>query len=360
MGVPVIWSAHPHDAEAIIDTLLETRRAVWSAVNPKRLHLTILPTEACNFDCVYCYEDHLSGRMAPAMVEAIKRHISQRASDLDELEISWFGGEPLLATDIIEEICFHAKLLSQQFGFTFSSNATTNGYLLNSEMADRLIEAGVTVFQISLDGPADVHNLQRPQRGAKPSFGRIWDNLIALRDSTHDLNVIIRIHFEPTNADRISELITMVKGSFSHDHRFRVFFKSVSHLGSRNDYRFSVYDNKTAGEIKMKLEAQLGTHISLLKLPKNDDVPYVCYAAALNSYVIRTDGRIAKCTVDLYSDDGMVGKLFEDGAFKIDLDKLSAWTSWIEDFDSKKLACPKNMMKRSSMLKGVPIHVASK
>ena len=342
-----------------MDTLLETRRAIWRAVNQKRLHLTILPTEACNFNCVYCYEDHPSGRMAPSLVEGIKIHLSQRASDLDELEITWFGGEPLLATDVIEEICCHAKSLSQQFGFAFASNATTNGYLLSPQTAGRLIEAGVTGFQVSLDGPADIHNLQRPQRGEKPSFFRIWDNLIALRDSTHAFNVTIRIHFEPTNAHRIGELITMVNQDFSHDHRFRVFFKSVSHLGSRNDERFSIYDEVTAGEIKSKFEAQLTNNTSLFTSTGNDAVPYICYAAALNAYVICTDGRITKCTVDLYSDEGVVGRLVEDGTLKIDSDKLSAWISWIEDFDSNKLLCPKSMMKQHrAMLKGIPIHIA--
>lgn len=339
--------------------MLETKRAIWSAVNPKRLHLTILPTEACNFDCVYCYEDHLAGRMAPSLVEAIKTHIAQRAPDLDELEITWFGGEPLLTTDIMETICRHARSLSEQFGFAFASNATTNGYLLGPQTAGRLIEAGITGFQVSLDGPADIHDLQRPQRGQKPSFLRILDNLIALRDSTHDFNVVIRIHFSPINLHRIGELIALVKSNFSNDLRFCVFFKSISHLGSVNDDRIPVYDEVTAKEIKSKLEAQLAPNILPFKLAGSDTAPYICYAAALNAYVIRTDGRITKCTADLYSDEGVIGRLIEDGSLKIDLEKLSSWTSWIEDFDTRKLSCPKYAMKRErATLKGIPIRIA--
>src|SRR5947209_19415198 len=77
---------------------------VVDALDPKRLHLILLPTEQCNFRCTYCYEDFSIGRMNPETIQGVKRLIDRRLEGLGFLSVSWFGGEPLLACDIIEDI----------------------------------------------------------------------------------------------------------------------------------------------------------------------------------------------------------------------------------------------------------------
>src|ERR1044071_7965793 len=61
------------------------------------LQLILLPTEQCNFRCMYCYEDFSGGRMSPGVSEGVKRLIDRRLDGLRSLTVSWFGGEPLLA-----------------------------------------------------------------------------------------------------------------------------------------------------------------------------------------------------------------------------------------------------------------------
>jgi uncharacterized protein len=68
-----------------------------AAISSDSLGLIILPTEACNFRCVYCYETFEHGKMNPILVQALKKFITSRISDLSSLSISWFGGEPLCA-----------------------------------------------------------------------------------------------------------------------------------------------------------------------------------------------------------------------------------------------------------------------
>jgi uncharacterized protein len=95
-----------------------------------RFHLILLPTEQCNFRCTYCYEDFAIGRMTPDTVRGVKKLIDRRASELTHLQISWFGGEPLLARSIIEDVASHAGLAQKRnSGLIYESDMTTNGYM---------------------------------------------------------------------------------------------------------------------------------------------------------------------------------------------------------------------------------------
>src|SRR5437588_4230223 len=116
------------------------------------LNLIILPTEACNFRCTYCYETFENKKMPRPVVTGIKSLIDRRGDDLDELEISWFGGEPLLAFGIITDICGHAIKVAKLKEFDFSSSMTTNGYFLDGKCFSTCLEHGIRRFQISLDG----------------------------------------------------------------------------------------------------------------------------------------------------------------------------------------------------------------
>jgi uncharacterized protein len=63
------------------------------------LHLILLPTEACNFRCVYCYETFRLKRMERGVVDGVKRLIERRAATHRPLTHKYVGGEPHQATD---------------------------------------------------------------------------------------------------------------------------------------------------------------------------------------------------------------------------------------------------------------------
>jgi uncharacterized protein len=75
-----------------------------SALRNDVLRLVLLPTEKCNFRCTYCYEAFLIGRMSSSTIQGIRRFIDRRVRGLHLLHISWFGGEPLVARPVIEDI----------------------------------------------------------------------------------------------------------------------------------------------------------------------------------------------------------------------------------------------------------------
>jgi uncharacterized protein len=333
----------------------ETLKALHNAVNPRRLHLTILPTEACNFACPYCYETHKPGLMKPGVVKSIKRLLDSRANELSELELTWFGGEPLLAPDLILEICEHAQNLARKHGFAFASNATTNGSLLTLDLLNKLTGKGVSSYQISLDGMPSAHDSCRPAKNGRSSFEQIWGHLLAMKRSALDFSVILRIHYTPRTLDSVRELIDAINNEFRGDRRFRVFFKAIAHLGAKADSGRVVFGNDEAITVRTQLYAMLHEEVGRFELSPAPNAPYVCYAAALNAFVVKVDGAVTKCTVDLYSDKGVIGQLEENGQLSINEERLYPWISWIEDFDGGKLSCPKYALKRFDSIKGISI-----
>jgi len=301
--------------------------------------LIILPTEQCNFRCVYCYEDFRPSRMKPEIIESIKALLQKRASGLDHLSISWFGGEPLLAKDIVIEISSYAmSLLKINPHLRFNSGMTTNGYLLTLNNVEQLVSNGVKIFQVTLDGPEPYHNSVRVRGDGKGTFEKIWKNLTDLRDSSLDFKVILRIHFSKDNINIVDTLVDDLKEEFSHDNRFSFFFKSIAPLGGKNDSTLNCFTNQEAREITERFRSRLDIQHYLLS---DDDSPYICYAGRPTSIVIRYDGRLAKCTVGLDEVKNQIGNLKANGILDIDQTKIRPWFKGTVSLDREILSCPR-------------------
>ncbi|MEU3555803.1 radical SAM protein [Streptomyces fragilis] len=155
-----------------------------AAMSDRSLHLIVLPTEQCNFRCTYCYEDFSIGRMRPEIVQGVKNLLSRRMAELEQLNISWFGGEPLLARTIVEDISSCAvEAVAEAPQVQYSADVTTNGYHLDLATAETWEQLGIRSYQISLDGPEALHDTTRRRANGQGSFQRIWGNLLALRRS---------------------------------------------------------------------------------------------------------------------------------------------------------------------------------
>ncbi|MES9873146.1 MAG: radical SAM protein [Candidatus Sedimenticola sp. 6PFRAG7] len=308
------------------------------------LELILLPTEQCNFRCTYCYENFTGRLMTEEIVSSILNLISQRAPELSQLRLGWFGGEPLLAQSIVRRISAHAMSEAQKHDeILFESGMSTNGYLLDPITAEKLISCGVTEYQISLDGPAVVHDKSRVTRHGKGTFSRIWSNLIALRDSQLEFKVNLRVHMSQVSAPYLEQFIEVVSEAFSGDERFRLFLKTIEQLGGTKDQHIEVIH----GDEKKELEARL-SDIAIkhdLKLLQTDD-SYICYAARPTSFVIRHNGAIVKCTVELDEADNNIGILLPEGKLQIDQAKVRPWLKGAVSLNKDMLACPRHTLIR--------------
>lgn len=314
------------------------------ALDEKYLNLILLPTEQCNFRCTYCYEDFKARQMEPTIVNAVKELINRRVSDLNTLEISWFGGEPLVAKRVIYDISRHIINLSENgHRFSYAANMTTNGYLLDPATAETLASLGVTYYQISLDGPQAIHDRSRVKANGSSTFARIWSNLLAIRDSTLPFSIMLRVHFSPDTYTELDPLIEAINEEFGEDRRFTVYFKGISRLGGPNDANIRTFPDSMEDDVKAHLEGKLQYKEQIYTSPK--DEVYICYASLPNSLVVRSNGDLAKCTVALYEQHNRVGKLNPDGTITVNQDKIRLWMRGLATLNDSDLSCPYNAIK---------------
>jgi len=165
----------------------------------------IAPTMACNMACKYCFESNKRGRMSEETIRAFCGHIEKNAHRISSLSITWYGGEPLLGIDIIEKITDSVAELQKEYRFKYTSVAISNGYLLTPDNVDRILKLGVTGVQVTIDGPARIHNEKRPLKNGEPSYQRILDNV---RYAQEKMNVSIRVNIDRDfNIDMLSEML---------------------------------------------------------------------------------------------------------------------------------------------------------
>lgn len=317
------------------------KMSIVRCFNLRYFNMILMPTELCNFRCTYCYEDFSVGHMKQETILGIKAFLDKRCSDLDSLSIQWFGGEPLTAKDIVLDISKYAMTLAHKYHkLDYKGDMTTNGYLLDYETAAALSDVGVQRYQISIDGPPEIHDKSRVRADGNNTYEQIWANLLAIRDSSLPVYIMLRIHFTVDTFKFIEPLIEEIKKEFLHDSRFAIFFKAIEKLGSSNDASIKTFSDvekeKAIKLLQMKMFGENLVSSQNYFLPDNP----ICYASQPNSLIIRSNGDVGKCTVALYDERNKIGSLQPDGTLKLIPGRLAPWLRGIETLDPEALTCP--------------------
>jgi uncharacterized protein len=337
---------------------------IASTLSRKLQQLIILPTEKCNFRCTYCYEDFLIGKMREPVLAGIERFMERRIPELAELSIHWFGGEPLMAKEVVLRLSSHASRLCREHGVSLSGAMTTNAYVLDSALFAELLSYDQRFFQITLDGWSDAHDAVRRMANGRGTFERIWENLKATKESPENFDILIRIHVRRDNYESLKTLLDNIAMTFGGDPRYSLDFEHLRNLGGeggktvdrpmsvaelrevevglRDHYTAALAALAPAGPQHAKREGRASTAgpIGEVKSTEPNAAPYICYAAKPNSLLIRADGRIGKCTVAFTDERNTIGRVNPDGSLTIDDARLRPWVRGLSNLDPKALECP--------------------
>ena len=168
---------------------------------PHAFHLLAKPTGAvCNLDCSYCFflskEMLYPGsrfRMADELLEEYLRQLIEAHKQVPEVTIAWQGGEP---TMMGLEFFHRSVELAEQYlkpGQQASYTIQTNGTLLDEEWAAFFREHGFLVG-ISIDGPRELHDAYRVNKGGRGSFDQVMRGLEFLREAEVEWNALTTVH----------------------------------------------------------------------------------------------------------------------------------------------------------------------
>lgn len=306
-----------------------------------QLMLTIIPTEKCNFRCKYCYESFPDKVMSEEIQEAIILYLKKNLNKYSTLHISWFGGEPLLAIDIIEQMSEKIKKICAFFKKPFTASITSNGFLLNSENFKKLLKCNVLYYQITVDGTKDIHDFQRPHEHLNIStYDTVLHNLKSIKDNVKNemFRITIRSNFSKLHIDKIEEHKKTLYKMFGNDKRYQFFVRPVMDWGgnSISGFKDTLVDNKG---LEMFYDKLMSSDCKLNYIYEDflNNAGGVCYAGKKNSYVITSSGDIYKCTCDFDNClEAKIGHIGVNGNMCIDEETLN---KWLCDFSNCKKDC---------------------
>ncbi|MDR3242311.1 MAG: thioether cross-link-forming SCIFF peptide maturase [Clostridiales Family XIII bacterium] len=157
------------------DDVLERRGAVIKAMCLHAAH-------DCNMRCVYCFGDGGSfGGVRSSLSEDTGRlavdFLLEKSGARKNLEIDFFGGEPLLNFEVIRRLVAYGREREQQYGKNIRFTVTTNGLLLDEEKEAYINEHMDNVI-LSIDGRPHVNDRMRKTPDGGGSYDLITDNYL--------------------------------------------------------------------------------------------------------------------------------------------------------------------------------------
>lgn len=269
---------------------------LMSRLDTGYLTLTIAPTTACNFKCIYCYESGIAPLSAKAKLNLLEDTISfvKLFKNTKFLRVTWYGGEPLLQFEYIEKLSHRLMNMFENY----NAHMITNAYLLDKAKSQKLKELKISAIQVTIDGLEKVHNERRPHKQNNDSFQRIVHNLDDLFSVYPEISIEFRVNVDKSNQSEYHRIYNYLKERYGK-------YSINIHPGYVTD-DFSAESNGCcfeADEVNKFVLEQYDTHnipISLYPRPIFGE----CSARHITSFVIGPEGELYKC----WNDIGIKGK----------------------------------------------------
>ena len=190
----------------------------------------------CNLDCAYCYyldKADIYGGQEPRMsIETLEGIVKAyiEANEVPEVQFVWHGGEPLvLGLDFYRKAVEFQKKYAG--GKRIFNSVQTNGTLITREWAKFFRENNFLVG-LSLDGPEDIHNRYRLDKGRRPTWRQVMEGLRILREEGVEFNTLTTV--SRAGEGRGAEVYRFLKAVGSHYMQFLPVVEFVRLKGRKN------------------------------------------------------------------------------------------------------------------------------
>lgn len=275
------------------------------AYNESNFFLMINPTLDCNFNCWYCYENHMEksemDKTNLAKVEKLINNILD--TNISSFTLSFFGGEPFLKyQQVVLPLIKYASEQCSLKNIYFNISFTSNGSLITKKRILEMRNMGPLAVQITLDGDKETHNKTRFFSNKKGSYDIITRNIHNL--ISNGCHVRLRINYTQSTVNTIKDIISD--------------FSSVTDDMKENiliDFH-RVWQDKNSMDIIPEIrELANDFRNNGFKVLYNslNEITNCCYADKKNTAIINFNGDVYKCSAKDFIKVNRDGFLNEEG-----------------------------------------------
>lgn len=173
----------------------------------------------CNLNCSYCFasQGKYHGDRAIMSLEVGKRALDfliENSGTRRNLEVDFFGGEPLMNWDVVKELVAYAREQEKIYNKNFRFTLTTNGVLIDDDVIEFANKECSNVV-LSLDGRKEIHDLTRVDYAGNGSYDRIVPKFKKMVEARGGKDYYMRGTFTHANPDFTKDVFHMADLGFT-------------------------------------------------------------------------------------------------------------------------------------------------
>lgn len=285
-------------SENELGSVLEQQRQ--AARDLRELVYVLVPTSYCNMGCDYCGQMHVKARTSErhraAVVDRVLTGIGR--PETAQVDIRWFGGEPMLAWDAVQQMSAQFVQAADRAGVVYRSRMSTNGSLLTLKKLKVLHqECRLNLIIVTLDGVGEVHDQHRPLKLGGSSYGRIVDVMqtaVQHAEEFAGLTLQVRMNVDARNLEHVDAFISaMTDAGLNHP---MVHYDLHGVYAWSNDVSAIRLGRQTLADAEARwLGRMLDLGMTVRVLPRKLALA-VCPAVTRSAEVISSSGAIFSCT----------------------------------------------------------------
>jgi uncharacterized protein len=277
--------------------------------NDKKAAFIIYPTLSCNFSCDYCFETIKNGSFRNKETTLLKKFFKNKLKVLDEINIRWSGGEPLLTWEKIKDI----SSVFRNYKGSYNASIATNGYFLTEQIAEEMRELNFSSVQITVDGSKHDHNKKRFTNTDTNTYEKV---LQGIKNASKYINTRIRFNVDQNNRDLFVDFLNDLDKYQLDKTNIEIYVKPVVPKNG-----CTINDNLLEGEDFLDVE------LEYLALAKDKNFKYSlhpnfkseirCIYHHVNSFAIDPKLNLYKCAEYIGMEAYQIGRINENSNIKM-------------------------------------------
>ncbi|MGN1000538.1 MAG: radical SAM protein [Bacilli bacterium] len=284
-------------------------------------NIVLVPSLLCNFRCPYCCEkDYSCGRQdVKKYFEVLKEFAKKNFHLHNIIQVSLFGGEPLLYVNDCLDFLEWVQQDSKKYGYQYFTSIVTNGSLLTEELLRKLLHYNLYSLQITIDSDKENHDSMRIFSNGEKTFDLLMEkvNMIVPNSKQYDkFKFVLRINLNNTTVEKVKKTLERVKP----ENRGNIYLLIRAIY---NTHAYNKVNNNSVNELKEYFD--LGAEMGFIVLKEKYNYQTCEACGDRKFFYLMPDLSIWKCINDIGYKNGKIGRLTDEGDTELIPENIVNW-----------------------------------